>query len=352
MSVDEVLRSVGDGVRPIDAASAQVARDRFAALATPSGALGAVEELGVRLAAIAGRCPPPPITDVRVLIAVGDHGVHAQDVSPWPQTVTASMVRTFLAGAATANVFAAAVDAQVTVLEVGLASHLDDHPLLRRCKVRQGTRDLSVEPAMTLAECAAAMQAGIRTADALIDAGADLMVTGDMGIANTTAAAALVAAFTGREVGAVTGRGTGIDDQTLRRKLALVAAAVDRHLDDDDAATLAGVGGLEHAALVGALLAAAARRIPAILDGVNTCAAALAAVALVPDVRGYLIAGHRSSEPGAGVALDHLGLEPLLDLGLRLGEGTGGLLAVPIVRAAAAALRDVATLDAVLGTGG
>ncbi len=348
MSSDQVRGVIGGRIDPVDEGAATAARDRFAALATPPGALGDVADLGVRLASMAGHCPPPRIDDVRVLIAAADHGVHAQAVSPWPQAVTASMVRTFLAGTATANVFAATVDAQVSILEVGVASHLDDHPALLRANVRSGTRDLSVEPAMTPEECSSAVEAGSRAVDALIDEGADLLVIGDMGIANTTAAAALIAAFTGREVTAVTGRGTGIDDRTLRRKLAAVTAAVDRHRDDDAAATLAGVGGLEHAALVGAMTAAAARRVPVLLDGVNACAAAVAAVVLAPDVRGYLIAGHRSSEPGASVALDHLGLDPLLDLDLRLGEGTGALLAVPIVQAAAAALRDVATLEQVL----
>lgn len=348
MRLPEDLDALIHRIAVVDTEAGESARARFGALATPPGALGDIQELGIRFARIAGACPPPPINQPCVLIAVADHGVHAQAVSPWPQEVTASMVRTFLAGTATANVFAQTVGATVRVLDVGVATDLEGHPALLRARVRPGTRDLSQEPAMTAPECAAAIQAGVDATRAMVDDGGDLLVTGDMGIANTTAAAALIAAFTGHDAGSVTGRGTGIDDDALRRKVAVVSAAVARHRDDAPLAVLAGVGGLEHAALVGAMLAAASRRVPILLDGVNACAAALAAVALVPEVQGYLIAGHRSAEPGAGVALEHLELEPLLDLRLRLGEATGALLAVPIVRAAAAVLRDVATLDDVL----
>jgi nicotinate-nucleotide--dimethylbenzimidazole phosphoribosyltransferase len=335
-------------IAPVDSQAATAATARHAALATPPGSLGHLEELGARLSAVAGVCPPPAATAPALIIAAGDHGVHAQEVSPWPQAVTAMMVRTFCEDGAAANAFAAAVDAGVNVLDVGLATPVADHPRLHRAHVRAGTRDLSLGPAMTSEECAAAVIAGARLAAERIAAGADLLVTGDMGIANTTAAAALIAAYTGLTPTEVTGRGTGIDDATLGRKIAAVTTAVDRHAGDDAWDTLAGLGGLEHAALVGVVLAGARAGVPVVLDGVNAGAAALAAVALVPVVVDYLIAGHRSHEPGAGAALDHLGLRPLLDLELRLGEGTGALLAVPIVRAAAAALRDVATLDEVL----
>ncbi|MEX1163950.1 MAG: nicotinate-nucleotide--dimethylbenzimidazole phosphoribosyltransferase [Nitriliruptor sp.] len=349
MTLPQPLIDLLEGIVPADAAAADAARQRHAALATPPGALGRLEDLGAQLAAIAGRCPPPAVSDPGLVIAAGDHGVHAQDVSPWPQTVTAMMVQTFCGGRATANAFAAAVGARVSVLDVGVATRLEDHPRLRRSNVRAGTRDLSVEPAMTADECVTAILAGSGVAEELISTGVDVLVTGDMGIANTTAAAALIAAFTGRSPIEVTGRGTGIDDLMLARKIEAVAAGVARHAGDDPFATLAGLGGLEHAALVGVILAGGAARVPVLLDGVNAGAAALAAVALAPASRGYLVAGHRSTEPGATAALDHLGLSPLLDLALRLGEGTGALLAVPTIRAAAAALRDVATLDDVLG---
>jgi nicotinate-nucleotide--dimethylbenzimidazole phosphoribosyltransferase len=215
-------------------------------------------------------------------------------------------------------------------------------------KIRAGTRDLAVEPALTREEVGAAIGTGIATADALADGGARCLLTGDMGIANTTPAAALVAAFPGADPVAVTGRGSGVDDPTYTRKLTVVRGALARHHPDptDPVGTLAAVGGLEHAALTGLLLGGAARRLPVILDGVIAASAALAAAALAPDVVSALVAGHRSAEPGATVALRHLALDPLVDLGLRLGEGTGALLALPIVACAARVLRDVATFDA------
>jgi nicotinate-nucleotide--dimethylbenzimidazole phosphoribosyltransferase len=316
-------------------------------LTKPRGSLGVLEELAVRLCGLAGTCPPPIPSRGVVAIFAGDHGVHAQGVSPWPQAVTAQMVANFLAGGAVANAFAREVGAQVTVVDVGVAGHLPEHPALRRAKVRLGTRDLSVEPALTRSEAVAAIEAGLDVAAELIESGHDVLITGDMGIANTTASACLIAAFTGAPAETVTGRGTGIDDETLARKSAVVAAALAMHDLDaaDPVGVLAAVGGLEHAALTGFILGGAALRVPVLLDGVNACAAALAAVVLAPDAVGAMFAGHRSTEPGATVALHHLGLVPLLDLGLRLGEGTGALLALPIVAAAARALNEVATLE-------
>jgi nicotinate-nucleotide--dimethylbenzimidazole phosphoribosyltransferase len=259
------------------------------------------------------------------------------------------MIAGFCSGTAAVNAIATTVGAHVLVLDVGVASDLPDHPSLRRARVRPGTADLSEGPAMSRADAAAAVLAGAAAAEDLIDGGADLLVTGDMGIGNSTPAACLIAAFTGRPAAEVTGRGTGIDDATLTRKTRVVAHAIDRHRPDpgDALGVLAAVGGLEHAALAGLILAGAARRIPVVLDGVNAAAAALAAVVFRPAAAGYLLAGHRSVEPGASVALDHLGLQPLLDLEMRLGEGTGGLLAVPIIAAAAAVLTDMATFDEV-----
>ncbi len=353
-------------IRPLDASAMAAARDRQARLTKPPGSLGALEELSVRLAGLAGTCPPPLPEPAAVAVFAGDHGVHAQGVSPWPQEVTAQMVANFRSGGAVINALARQIGATVTVIDVGVAAALDPDPgaaqpepaggghqpsprppALVIAKVRPGTRDLTVEPALTRAEVLAALEAGIATAGTLIDGGAGVLVTGDMGIANTTPAAALIAAFTGAEPAEVTGRGTGIDDETLARKTALVAAALALHRPDpaDPVGVLAAVGGCEHAALAGFMLAAAARRVPVIVDGVIALSAALAAVALCPDALGALIAGHRSVEPGASVALAHLGLEPVLSLGMRLGEGTGALLAVPVVAGAVRVLRDVATFD-------
>ncbi|TWJ27610.1 nicotinate-nucleotide--dimethylbenzimidazole phosphoribosyltransferase [Micromonospora sagamiensis] len=221
-------------------------------------------------------------------------------------------------------------------------------PRLVEARIRPGTRDLTVTAALTRDEARAAVETGIRVADELIAAGAGILLTGDMGIGNTTPSAALVAAFTGADPAEVTGRGTGVDDETYQRKVDVVRRALRRHRPDpaDPLGVLAAVGGLEHAALAGLILAAAARRVPVLLDGVIAVSAALAAAAFAPDAVGAMVAGHRSTEPGATVALRHLGLDPLIDLGLRLGEGTGALLALPVVTGAARVLHEVATFDA------
>lgn len=341
--VHELASKVTPSAKDIEAA----ARERQDQLTKPRGSLGRLEDLGVQLAAIAGRCPPPIPEFPAVVVAAGDHGVLSQGVSPWPKEVTAAMVASFCSGHAAVNALAKVVGAQVTVLDVGVATELPRHPRLRSAKVRSGTEDLTERPAMTREEAARAVLAGAGLASELISAGADLLVTGDMGIANTTPAACLIATFTGRSAAAVTGRGTGIDDATLELKVKVIDRALALHAPDPDdpIGVLAAVGGLEHAALAGLILAGAAERVPVLLDGVNANAAALVAAALNPSVTQYAIAGHRSVEPGATVALETLGLEPLIDLSMRLGEGTGALLAVPIVRAAAAVLRDMATFE-------
>jgi nicotinate-nucleotide--dimethylbenzimidazole phosphoribosyltransferase len=342
-----VLDDVIGRIRPLDEAAMAAARDRQARLTKPAGSLGALEELSVRLCGLAGECPPPVPEPAAVAVFAGDHGVHARRVTPWPQEVTAQMVANFLAGGAVVNALATQVGASVTVVDVGVATALEPAPGLVIAKVRAGTRDLSAEPALTRDETLAAIEAGIATAEALLERGARVLVTGDMGIANTTPAAALIAAFTGADPAAVTGRGTGIGDAMLAHKTEVVAGALRLHRPDpaDPVGVLAAVGGCEHAALAGFILAGAARRTPVIVDGVIALSAALAAVALAPDAAGALLAGHRSAEPGATVALTHLGLEPMVDLGMRLGEGTGALLAVPIVAGAVRVLHTVATFD-------
>jgi nicotinate-nucleotide--dimethylbenzimidazole phosphoribosyltransferase len=345
--VIERVRTAVAAIRPADPDAMAAARALQARLTKPAGSLGALEELSVRLAGLAGACPPPLPEPAAVAVFAGDHGVHAQRVTPWPQEVTAQMVGNFLAGGAVVNAFARQVGATVTVVDVGVATPLPEQPGLRVRRVRAGTRDLGVEPALTRDEAAAALAVGIEVAGDLIDGGARVLVAGDMGIANTTPAAALIAAYTGAPAAAVTGRGTGVDDETYARKVGVVAAALDRDRPDpgDAVGVLAAVGGLEHAAIAGFLLGAASRRTPVIVDGVIVAAGALAAAALAPDAVAAMVAGHRSTEPGALVALRHLGLEPLLDLGLRLGEGTGAVLALPLVGAAARLLREVATFD-------
>jgi nicotinate-nucleotide--dimethylbenzimidazole phosphoribosyltransferase len=327
-------------IRPPDGAAADAARERQAQLTKPPGSLGFLEDLSVRLAGIAGECPPPVPEPAAVAVFAGDHGVHAQGVTPWPQEVTAQMVGNFLASTAVVNVIAAQAGAEVCVVDVGVAADLPAAPGLLPRKVRRGTADMTTGPAMTAGEARQAVEVGIETARDLVTAGSRCLITGDMGIANTTASAALIAAFTGTDPVEVTGRGTGVDDQTWTHKVDVIRRALDRHRPDpaDPLGALATVGGLEHAALAGFVLGGAALRVPVILDGVIACAAALAAAALCPDATGYLIAGHRSTEPGASRALAALSLRPVLDLDLRLGEG-------PVVQAAARVLRDVATFD-------
>jgi nicotinate-nucleotide--dimethylbenzimidazole phosphoribosyltransferase len=345
MLLETTIATIG----PLDEAAMAAARTLQGRLTKPAGSLGALEDLSVRLAGLAGVCPPPLPTPAAVAIFAGDHGVHAQRVTPWPQEVTAQMIANFLAGGAVVNAFAGQVGATVTVVDVGVAADLDEAPRLRRRKIAYGTADLTRGPAMTAEQARRAMAAGIETARDLVASGARCLITGDMGIANTTASAALIAAFTGLPAEDVTGRGTGIDDATHARKVEVVRTALARHglprEGADPLGVLAAIGGLEHAALAGFILAAAAQRVPVVLDGVIAGAAALAAAALAPDVLGACVAGHRSAEPGHSATVAHLGLRPLVDLELRLGEGTGALLALPLVQGAVRVLHEVATFD-------
>jgi nicotinate-nucleotide--dimethylbenzimidazole phosphoribosyltransferase len=369
---EESVRALAAGIEPPDRDAAAAALARHDRLTKPPGSLGVLEDLGVRLAAMAGRCPPPvPVRPV-LIVAAADHGVLGRGVSPWPAEVTAAMVGALCQGKAAANALARIVGADVSVLDAGVATTLGPHPRLRRAGIRRGTADCSGGPAMTRDEASRAILAGAHLVEELAgptpdpdeqahelregpggapgsepDGGADLLVTGDMGIGNTTAAACLIAVFTGRPPTAVTGRGTGIDDETFARKQLVVDEVLALHCPSpaDPVGVLACVGGLEHAALAGVILGAAALRLPVLLDGVSACAAALVAAGLAADSLGYMVAGHRSVEPGATAALEHLGLSPLLDLRMRLGEGTGALLAVPLVRSAAAALAEMPTFE-------
>ncbi|HEY0508712.1 MAG TPA: nicotinate-nucleotide--dimethylbenzimidazole phosphoribosyltransferase [Blastococcus sp.] len=338
-----------DAITPRNAGAERAARKRLDRMTKPPGSLGVLEHVAAQLAGIAGTCPAPLPTPGTVAVFAGDHGVHAQGVTPWPQEVTAQMVANFAAGGAVVNAFAAQVGARVVVVDVGVATTLDPAPGLLERKVRPGTADLFTGPAMTVDEARRAVEVGIEVATTLA-ADAGCLITGDMGIANTTAAAALICAFTGATPAAATGRGTGVDDAMLARKMEVVSGAVARIPTRPSTpaaalAVLAEVGGLEHAALAGFVLGAAAARVPVLLDGAIAGAAALVAAGLCPTSLQFALAGHTSVEPGHAVALEFLGLRPLLDLDLRLGEGTGALLALPLVASAARALQDVATFD-------
>jgi nicotinate-nucleotide--dimethylbenzimidazole phosphoribosyltransferase len=333
-------------VAPLDAFAMADAGVRQAQLTKPAGSLGVLEDVSVRLAGIHGSCPPRPLGRPVVAVFAADHGVHAQGVTPWPQEVTAAMIANFRAGGAAVNVLARQAGADVYVVDVGVAADLEPGADLLDHKIRRGTADLATGPAMSLDEARQGVLAGLEVAERLVGEGYDCLPTGDMGIANTTASAALVAAFTGSAPAEVTGRGTGVDDETFTRKVDVVRKALhDRPVDPDALRTLASVGGFEHAGIAGFVIGAAARRTPVVLDGMIAGAAALVAAALEPAAVEYCFAGHRSVEPGHAVALAHLGLRPLVDLDLRLGEGTGAVLAFPIVEAAGAVLREMATFD-------
>ena len=333
------------GLASLDSTAAAEATALHDRLAKPRGALGRLETVGVRLAAIAGTCPPPVPEPAVVAVFAGDHGVLAEGVTPWPQEVTAQMVAAFCAGGAAINVLARHAGAEVLVVDVGVAADLAPAPGLLLRKVRPGTANLASGPAMTVDDAERALDVGAAVAAAAVAGGARCLVTGDMGIGNTTASAALIAALTGRPAAEVTGRGTGIDDVTFGRKVGIVDAAVQRTPTSDPLAVLASLGGLEIAALAGFVLGGAVARVPVVVDGVVALAGLLVAAALAPMSVDYCLAGHRSTEPGASAVLDHLGLEPLLDLGMRLGEGTGACLALPLVQAAAKVLGEMATLD-------
>ncbi|WP_329446529.1 nicotinate-nucleotide--dimethylbenzimidazole phosphoribosyltransferase [Streptomyces sp. NBC_01426] len=343
----DLLSETVAGIRPLDAKALGEAWERQKRMTKPAGALGMLEIISAQLAGLSRVCPPPIPEPAAVAIFAGDHGVHAQGVTPWPQEVTTQMVANFLGGGAVCNAFANQVGAEVCVIDVGVAGDLPATPGLLPRKVRPGTADMSVGPAMTREEAIAAIEVGIETARDLVAAGNKALLTGEMGIANTTVSAALISVFTGVDPGEVTGRGTGINDETHARKVEVVRRALELHQPDpaDPIGVLAAIGGLEHAAIVGLLLGGASLRTPVILDGVSAGAAALVARAIAPEALSACIAGHRSAEPGHVAALNKLGLRPLVDLDLRLGEGTGALLALPLVQSAARAMHEVATFD-------
>ncbi|WP_406388704.1 nicotinate-nucleotide--dimethylbenzimidazole phosphoribosyltransferase [Streptomyces sp. NBC_00887] len=343
----DLLQDTIASIRPLDAKALGEAWERQKRMTKPAGALGMLEIISAQLSGLSRVCPPPVPEPAAVAIFAGDHGVHAQGVTAWPQEVTGQMVANFLGGGAVCNAFAAQVGAEVCVVDVGVASDLPSTPGLLPRKVRPGTADFTTGPALTREEVLAAIEVGIETARDLVAAGNKGLLTGEMGIANTTASAALICVYTGMDPAEVTGRGTGINDEMHARKVDVVRRGLELHQPDpaDPIGVLAAVGGLEHAAMAGFLLGGASLRTPVILDGVSAGAAALVARAIAPEALAACIAGHRSAEPGHVAALNKLGLRPLVDLDLRLGEGTGALLALPIVQSAARAMHDVATFD-------
>lgn len=341
--IDDALSETLARIEPVDEAVFRAALARHAALTKPPGSLGRLEVLGARLAAVQGTVRPQ-LGGGAVAVFAADHGVTAAGVSAYPRSVTAGMVKNFLAGGAAINALARSAGAALLVVDVGVDADFGPHPQLWQRKIARGTRNLLSGPAMTPAETEAACRVGVEAAQFLSAQGGTLLAGGEMGIGNSTAAAALTAFFTGRTALEVTGRGTGVDDVGLARKRRVVEQALLKHRH---AATplgaLAALGGLEIAALTGFYLGAATTKTPVVLDGFIATAAALVAAALSPHARDYLFASHLSQEPGHRLQLGQLGLEPLFDLELRLGEGTGAVLAFGVLRGAAAALTEMAT---------
>ncbi|MEX2446513.1 MAG: nicotinate-nucleotide--dimethylbenzimidazole phosphoribosyltransferase [Dehalococcoidia bacterium] len=340
-----------DAVAHLDRGAGEAARRmaeaRQASLTKPPGSLGRLEALAARIAAITGE-PRPRLDQRLIVVAAGDHGVAARGVSAYPAEVTAQMVANFLRGGAAVNVLASHAGARVRVVDAGVAGETPDDPRLLRLRLGRGTGDITAGPAMSREVAERAVAEGIALFQAeRAGAGADIIAGGEMGIGNSTAAAALVGAATGRPARAVTGRGTGIDDEQFEVKVGAVEAALARHRVDasDGIGLLAALGGFEVGVLAGVYLAAAAGRVPVVVDGLISGAAALVADAIAPGVRDALVAGHRSTEPGHAATLEHLRLEPLLDLGMRLGEGSGAALGITVCVAACRLLDEMATFD-------
>ncbi|MEU4802543.1 nicotinate-nucleotide--dimethylbenzimidazole phosphoribosyltransferase [Actinosynnema sp. NPDC023587] len=316
---------------------------RHGVLTKPAGSLGKLEELGVWVAACQGACPPRPFTRPRVIVFAGDHGVARHGVSAYPSEVTGQMVANFLAGGAAVNVLATVAGATVRVVDVAV----DSDTSVGDSKVRRGSGSIDREDALTREEAEQAIELGRRLVDDEVDGGADILIAGDMGIGNTTPSAVLIAALTGSEPVAVVGRGTGVDDRGWMRKTAAIRDALRRArpVISDPVRLLATASGADIAAIAGFLAQAAVRRTPVILDGVVVGAAAIVAEELAPGAREWWVAGHKSAEPAHALALNHLGLEPLLDFDLRLGEGTGAVAALPLVAMATKVLAEMATFD-------
>jgi nicotinate-nucleotide--dimethylbenzimidazole phosphoribosyltransferase len=331
-------------IRPLDEAAMAEARTRQDTLTKPPGSLGRLEELSIQLAGIQGKARPSTEEKAMFTIA-GDHGVVAEKVGNWPQEVTAQMVENFLRGGAGINVLARLVGARIVFADMGVASDLRPHPQLIVRKIGHGTRNMCLGPAMTDEQAMQAIEAGIDILNGEAAKGLDIVGTGDMGIGNTTASSATFAAMTGQPAGEVTGRGTGLTDEQLAHKVNVIQRALKVNKPDPTKPleVLTKVGGFEIGGLAGVMLGAAARRIPVVIDGFISGAAALIAVALAPRLKDYLIAAHVSAEARHPAMLRHLGLKPLLSLDMRLGEGTGAALGIFIAEAAARTLNEMAT---------
>lgn len=342
--MSEILSNTIGTIKPPDKEAVARAQARQDQLTKPRGSLGRLEELSVKVAGITGK-ELPHIERKAIVIIASDHGVVAEGVSAYPREVTAQMVHNFLRGGAAINVLARHIGARMVVVDMGIAAELEPHLSLVSRKIALGTHNMAKGPAMSKEQALQAVESGIEVINEEVARGLDIVGVGDMGIGNTTPSSAICAAITGESVGRVTGKGTGVSDEQLALKVKVIetALALNRPDPGDAIDVLSKVGGFEIGGIAGVILGAAARRLPVVIDGFIAGAAALIATGLCPRVKDYLIAAHVSAEVGHRAILDYLGLRPLLDLGMRLGEGTGAALAIPIVEAAVKALAGMAT---------
>ncbi len=339
-----LLEKTIDSIGALDPGAMAAARTRQDTLTKPAGSLGRLEELSIQLAGIQGKARP--VIEKKAMITMAaDHGVVDEKVGNWPRDVTAQMVENFLRGGAGINVLARQIGARIVFVDMGVASDLKPRPQLIVKKVAYGTKNMCLGPAMTIAQARRALETGIDVVSGEIDKGLDIVGTGDMGIGNTTASSAIFAALSGKRPEEVTGRGTGLSDEQLAHKVDVIrrALAVNTPDPSNPLEVLAKVGGFEIGGLAGVMLGAAARRVPVVIDGFISGAAALVAAALSPRVRDYLIAAHVSAEAGHASMLKYIGLKPVLSLDMRLGEGTGAALGIFIAEAAVRTLNEMAT---------
>lgn len=343
--MDKINQTIA-GIGPLDKKAMEEARVRQDNLTKPQGSLGQLESISIQIAGIKGN-PRPRITHKVIFTLAGDHGVTKDGVSAYPSEVTPQMVYNFLRGGAGINVLARHVGARVVVADLGVASVLERHPDLKDRKVAMGTRSMAAGPAMSREEATGSIEAGIELVEEELTKGVDILGTGDMGIGNTTASSAITAAITRADVAAVTGRGTGLDDKGWEKKVKVIKKALERNRPDpkDAIDVLSKVGGFEIGGIAGVILAGARYRIPIVIDGFISGAAALIAATLSPQVKPYLLASHQSAEQGHRVVLEYLGLKPLLNLDLRLGEGTGAALGIFLVEASLKILDEMATFS-------
>lgn len=340
----QLLAKTIEKIKPLDREAMAAAQARQNMLTKPQGSLGRLEELSIQLAGIQGKSVPQ-VRQKAIIVMAGDHGVVVEKIGNWPQSVTAQMVSNFLRGGAGINVLARHTGVRLVVVDTGVASELKADPQLISRKIALGTQNMAQGPAMSMEQAIKSIETGIEIITAEVAKGLDIVGTGDMGIGNTIVSSAICAVMTGRPVAEVTGRGTGIDDKQLSHKIEVIrqALAVNRPDPEKPLEVLAKVGGFEIGGLAGVMLGAAAQHIPVVIDGFISGAAALIATALSPRLKDYLIASHLSAETGHPVLLEHLGLKPLLNLGLRLGEGTGAALGIFLAEAAARILGEMAT---------